>query len=175
MKLCPSRRRGRTAAGQRAARDQPPRDTEEGEVAQSKRRRGRDAVDDDLDEVVDDPIDDDEDVAADEDDEDEPTGRRRGGTAIKVKKAGSDTTDRLAKIRSEERLGIFGRLVRFVREVVAELRKVIWPTRKELVTYATVVVIFVSVIVTIVALLDTAFAWAVLHVFGGGSSSNTGK
>jgi len=51
--------------------------------------------------------------------------------------------------------------------VVAELRKVIWPTRKELLTYATVVVIFVACIVTIVALLDTAFAWAVLRVFGG--------
>ncbi len=36
--------------------------------------------------------------------------------------------------------GIFGRLARFVREIVAELQKVIWPTRKELLTYTTVVV-----------------------------------
>ena len=35
------------------------------------------------------------------------------------------------------------RLVRFFREVVAELRKVIWPTRKELLTYTAVVVVFV--------------------------------
>jgi len=133
-------------------------------VAQSKRRRGRDAVDEELDEVVDDPVDD---VVHEVDDEDEPVvSRRRGGTAIKVKKADSDT-DKLTAVRSDERVGIFGRLVRFIREVVAELRKVIWPTRKELLTYATVVVIFVACIVTIVALLDTAFAWAVLRVFGG--------
>jgi len=55
---------------------------------------------------------------------------------------------------------------RFYREVVAELRKVIWPTRRELVTYTTVVVIFVSIIVAIVAGLDYIFARGVLAVFG---------
>jgi preprotein translocase subunit SecE len=134
-------------------------------VAQSKRRRGRDAADEDLDEVVADPVDDELEDIADEEDDDEPVvSRRRGGTATKVKKVDTDTR---TAVRSEERLGIIGRLLRFFREVVAELRKVIWPTRKELITYATVVVIFVSVVVTIVALLDTAFAWAVLRVFGG--------
>ena len=135
-------------------------------MAQSKRRRGRDAVDEDLDEVVDDPVDDEfEDIAdEDEDDDEAVVSRRRGGTATKVKKADTDTR---TAVRSDEGIGILGRLLRFLREVVAELRKVIWPTRKELITYATVVVIFVACIVTIVALLDTAFAWAVLRVFGG--------
>jgi preprotein translocase subunit SecE len=136
-------------------------------VAQSKRRRGRDAVDEDLDEVVDEPVDDIDDEIDEDDDEDEAVvSRRRGGTATKVKKADSDT-DKRTLVRSEDHVGIFGRLVRFLREVVAELRKVIWPTRKELLTYATVVVIFVAVVTTIVALLDTAFAWAMLRVFGG--------
>jgi len=61
---------------------------------------------------------------------------------------------------------VFGRLITFVREVVAELQKVIWPTRKELITYATVVVVFVSVITTIVSLLDLGFAKVILLVFG---------
>ncbi len=142
-------------------------------MAQSKRRRGRDAAREDLDEVVDDPVDEDEieDIADDEAEDEPVVSRRRGGAAIKVKRADSDTADKLTKVRGEERVGIFGRLLRFLREVVAELRKVIWPTRKELVTYATVVVIFVTVIVTIVALLDTGFAWLVLHVFAGGGKS----
>jgi preprotein translocase subunit SecE len=151
-----------------------PRDTEEGEVAQNKRRRGKDAVDEDLDEVLDDAVDDDVDEIDDEadvdvdEDEDEPASTRRGGTATKVKKAGVDT-DKLTKVKSEDRVGIFGRLLRFFREVVAELRKVIWPTRKELLTYATVVIVFVTFVVTIVALLDAGFAWAVLKVFAGKS------
>jgi preprotein translocase subunit SecE len=152
-----------------------PRDTEEGEVAQSKRRRGKDAVDEDLDQVLDDAADDDVEDIDDEadaevdEDEDEPVSRR-GGTATKVKKASGDT-DKLTRVKSDDRVGIFGRLIRFFKEVVAELRKVIWPTRKELLTYATVVIVFVAFIVAIVALLDTGFAWAVLKVFGGGGKS----
>ncbi len=57
----------------------------------------------------------------------------------------------------------------FYRQVVAELRKVIWPTRNELVTYTTVVVVFVVVMVTIVSIFDFAFSQAVLKVFGDSS------
>jgi preprotein translocase subunit SecE len=58
------------------------------------------------------------------------------------------------------------RLGLFYRQVVAELRKVIWPTQKELVTYTTVVLVFVSVMTAIVALLDILFGKGVLWVFG---------
>ena len=58
------------------------------------------------------------------------------------------------------------RISRFVREVIAELVKVIWPTRKELVTYTIVVVVFVAVMIEIVAGLDAAFARLILAVFG---------
>ncbi|NMI00940.1 preprotein translocase subunit SecE [Pseudonocardia acidicola] len=58
------------------------------------------------------------------------------------------------------------RVARFLREVVAELRKVIWPTRKELVTYTIVVLVFVSFMVALVALLDYVFGQAVMFLFG---------
>ncbi len=67
---------------------------------------------------------------------------------------------------SERRRNPLSRLGRFYREVVAELRKVIWPTRKELVTYTTVVVVFVSIVIAIVAGLDYGFSKLVLLVFG---------
>ena len=54
----------------------------------------------------------------------------------------------------------------FYKQVIAELRKVIWPTRKELVTYTTVVVVFVLVMVAVVAVFDLVFGKAVLAVFG---------
>ena len=62
--------------------------------------------------------------------------------------------------------GPLARLSRFVREVIAELGKVIWPTRKELVTYTAVVIVFVSIMTALVAGLDIAFAKAVVWVFG---------
>ena len=61
----------------------------------------------------------------------------------------------------------------FYKQVVAELRKVIWPTRKELVTYTTVVLVFVVVMVLLVSALDFAFSQAVLKVFGGNPASGS--
>ena len=49
--------------------------------------------------------------------------------------------------------------------MIAELRKVIWPTRKELLTYTAVVVVFLTIMTAIVVGLDFMFAKAVLWVF----------
>lgn len=54
----------------------------------------------------------------------------------------------------------------FVREVRSELRKVIWPTRKELITYTTVAVIFIMVMVGIVTGIDTGLTKLVFAIFG---------
>jgi len=62
--------------------------------------------------------------------------------------------------------GIFSRVALFVRQVIAELRKVIWPTRKELINYTTIVIVFVTVVAAIVAVMDYVFAKGVLFVFG---------
>jgi preprotein translocase subunit SecE len=54
----------------------------------------------------------------------------------------------------------------FFRQVVAELRRVIWPTRHEMFTYTAVVLVFVLVMVAIVTGLDYALTKAVLGIFG---------
>ena len=54
----------------------------------------------------------------------------------------------------------------FLRQVIAELHKVIWPTRKELVTYTTVAIVFILVMMGLVTGLDTGFTWLVTKVFG---------
>jgi preprotein translocase subunit SecE len=59
-----------------------------------------------------------------------------------------------------------GKPVRFVREAVSEMRKVLWPSRNELVTYAFVVIVFVVIMIAIVAGLDIGFAKLVLLLFG---------
>ena len=58
------------------------------------------------------------------------------------------------------------RLGLFYRQVIAELRKVVWPTRSQLITYTAVVLVFVGFIIAVVSLLDLAFGWLVLEVFG---------
>ncbi|MFP3967094.1 preprotein translocase subunit SecE [Actinomadura fulvescens] len=54
----------------------------------------------------------------------------------------------------------------FVRQIIAELHKVIWPTRKELITYTTVCLVFVLVMIGIVAGLDWALTKGIFWVFG---------
>ena len=54
----------------------------------------------------------------------------------------------------------------FVRQVIAELRKVIWPTRRELITYTTAALVFVLVMVAIVSGFDYGLQKGVYAVFG---------
>nr|WP_202535775.1 preprotein translocase subunit SecE [Streptomyces sp. SID4919] len=62
--------------------------------------------------------------------------------------------------------GPFGRLALFYRQIVAELRKVVWPTRSQLTTYTTVVIIFVVIMIGIVTVLDLGLDRVAKYVFG---------
>lgn len=60
----------------------------------------------------------------------------------------------------------FSRVALFIRQVIAELKKVVTPTRKELVSFTAVVLVFVIIMMTIVWAFDQVFGWLVLYVFG---------
>ncbi len=64
------------------------------------------------------------------------------------------------------RKSIFARAALFYRQIIAELRKVVWPTRNELLQYTSVVVVFVVVIMAVVASLDYGFSKLSLWIFG---------
>ncbi|EME19310.1 preprotein translocase subunit SecE [Rhodococcus triatomae BKS 15-14] len=70
------------------------------------------------------------------------------------------------KAEKPRKENIFKRLRRFLREVIAELRKVIWPNRKQMVTYTTVVLVFVAFMVAYISGLDLAFIKGVTWLFG---------
>ena len=73
------------------------------------------------------------------------------------------TTAPATKSRRRVGLGLF------VRQVVAELKKVVRPTRNELLTYTSVVLVFVLAVMGYVSALDYGFGKLVLFVFGGSS------
>lgn len=62
--------------------------------------------------------------------------------------------------------GPIGRLALFYRQIVAELRKVVWPSRNDLITYTTVVIVFVVVVIGLVSVVDWGFSKLVSYVFG---------
>lgn len=56
--------------------------------------------------------------------------------------------------------------VTFTRQAIAELRKVVWPTQEQLVTYFIVVMVFVVIMMAIVSALDLGFGELVFEIFG---------
>ena len=136
------------------------------------RNRGGRSVDDDdsIDDVeleLDDEEYDEDDESFDEDEDD------AAATTSRTRSTGSRARARTAaRTRTKEAgSGFFGRIVNFIREIFAELQKVIWPTRKELLTYTTVVIVFVAIMMTFVALLDVGFARLMFLVFGSKTTS----
>jgi preprotein translocase subunit SecE len=97
-----------------------------------------------------------------------------GASSKEVSESGAGTRDRSrAKkdkatprqkqvVEKERRTGP----VKFLRESVSELQKVVYPTGNQLVNYFIVVLIFVLFIIAIVSVLDLAFGKAIIAVFG---------
>lgn len=59
----------------------------------------------------------------------------------------------------------------FYRQVVAELRKVVYPTQEQLITYFIVVMVFVVFMMALVSALDLGFGELVFKIFAGNSDT----
>ncbi len=71
-----------------------------------------------------------------------------------------------AKKERAAKRGPFARFALFIRQVIAELRKVVTPTRRELLSYTGVVLVFVVIMMALVSLFDWVFGLGVVWVFG---------
>ena len=80
--------------------------------------------------------------------------RKKGAPRPPVKASGAPTKKERTKPRQ------------FLKEVIAELKKVAWPTRQETIAYSIVVLVSVIVIATIIFGLDFVFTEAILALFG---------
>jgi preprotein translocase subunit SecE len=134
-------------------------------------RPGDDSVDEPLEDDFDEDLEDedlDEELEDVDEDEQDAAPARRGRAAAATRER---TVNRTRTKVASDRPSIFGRLARYLREIVAELQKVIWPTRKELLTYTAVVLVFVTLVMSYVAGLDVGFAKLMFIIFGSGNDS----
>jgi preprotein translocase subunit SecE len=81
---------------------------------------------------------------------------KNGGTATKTAKKSADGPSR----------NPFIFVWTFLQQVVAELRKVIWPNRKQMINYTAVVLVFLAFMVALIGLVDLGLAKLVMLVFG---------
>ena len=89
------------------------------------------------------------------------------GTKAAPTKNGAGTATKTAK-KSADRpsRNPFAFVWTFLKQVVAELRKVIWPNRKQMVNYTAVVLVFLAFMVALIGLVDLGLAKLVKLVFG---------
>jgi preprotein translocase subunit SecE len=55
--------------------------------------------------------------------------------------------------------------MKFVRQSIGELRKVVYPTGPQLINYFVVVLVFVLFVIAYVSLLDLGFGWVIFKIF----------
>ena len=78
----------------------------------------------------------------------------------------TDAGERDPRHESRESLNIFARIALFVRQVIAELKRVVAPNREELINYIWVVLGFVGVMMALTFFLDLGFTSLTSWVFG---------
>jgi preprotein translocase subunit SecE len=86
-------------------------------------------------------------------------------TPEKTKK-GAKTKAAKPKKAGDHRVNPFVFVFNYLKQVVAEMRKVIWPNRKQMLTYTSVVLAFLAFMVALVGLADFGLTKLVLLVFG---------
>ena len=95
-----------------------------------------------------------------------PTSSRRHGSRRDSRTPARPSKKKAKKAGQRARVATRSPSSSTTSQVVAELRKVIWPNRKQMVTYTTVVLVFLAFMVTLIGLVDLGVAKLVLLVFG---------
>ena len=91
---------------------------------------------------------------------------RVGKTKGRATKDGTKVKAKTAKKRDGESRNPIAYVINYMRQVVAEMRKVIWPNRKQMVSYTSVVLVFLAFMVALIGVVDLGLAKLVLMVFG---------
>ena len=84
----------------------------------------------------------------------------------KVKKGQKSGKANKSKKSGDRSANPFVFIYNYLKQVVAEMRKVIWPNRKQMLTYTSVVLGFLAFMVALVGLADFGLTKLVLLVFG---------
>jgi preprotein translocase subunit SecE len=104
-----------------------------------------------------------EESSAEAEDAKEDSGAKKARKAAKVK---AGTKPKRPKKSSDRPANPFLFVYTYLKQVVAEMRKVIWPNRKQMLTYTAVVLAFLAFMVALVGLADLGLTKLVMLVFG---------
>ncbi|WP_205876413.1 preprotein translocase subunit SecE [Mycobacterium camsae] len=90
----------------------------------------------------------------------------KSSESSKAKSTQKDKPKKPKKAGSSGSINPFAFVYNYLKQVVAEMRKVIWPNRKQMLTYTSVVLVFLAFMVALVGGADLGLSKLVLLVFG---------
>jgi len=66
----------------------------------------------------------------------------------------------------EKKPNVFARMARSVRDMRGEMKRVVWPSKKQTINNTLIVLTFMAIMATLIGLFDTGLSWIIRSVFG---------
>ncbi|MCL2033669.1 MAG: preprotein translocase subunit SecE [Oscillospiraceae bacterium] len=66
----------------------------------------------------------------------------------------------------EKKPNIFARMARSVRDMRGEMKRVVWPSRKQTINNTLIVLGFMAIMAVLIGVFDTGLSWIIRLVFG---------
>ncbi len=63
--------------------------------------------------------------------------------------------------KKAKKVSLFSKMIKFLKEVKAELKKVMWPNRKQVINNTAVVIVSIAIVGVVIWVLDSIFGEAV--------------
>jgi len=72
----------------------------------------------------------------------------------------------MAADTKEKKPNIIARISRSVRDMRGEMKRVVWPTKKQTINNTLIVLGFMAIMAVLIGLFDTGLSWIIRSVFG---------
>lgn len=67
---------------------------------------------------------------------------------------------------ADKKPNILQRMGRSARDMRGEMKKVVWPSRKQTINNTVIVICFMLIMAAVIGTLDTGLSWVIQQVFG---------
>ena len=69
----------------------------------------------------------------------------------------------------KKKTNIFQRIIRYIRDIIGEMKRVVWPSRKQTVNNTIIVTVFMIIMAVVIGAFDAGLSALVKLVFGSGA------
>lgn len=72
----------------------------------------------------------------------------------------------MAQSTTEKKPALTKRISRGIKDMLGEMKRVVWPSRKQTVNNTLLVIVFMAIMAVVIGVFDFGLSWIISHVFG---------